>query len=168
MRSPIGFTGLHAIAFAGAFWFVWRRYKKAQSNERNIANQLGEDNSSTLDSQPNVAAAQANQPDAAAMEEKVTSILKSSRVVLFMKGTRETPRCKFSRSILELLNSIEDVHYATFDVLSDEAIRAAIKIKLNWPTFPILVVNDRLVGGLDICKELHESGELSSMLREVS
>jgi len=37
--------------------------------------------------------------------------------------------------------------------------------KLNdWPTFPQLIINGELVGGLDIVEEMVESGELQEML----
>jgi len=37
--------------------------------------------------------------------------------------------------------------------------------KLNdWPTFPQLIINGELVGGLDIVEEMVESGELQELL----
>lgn len=33
----------------------------------------------------------------------------------------------------------------------------------NWPTFPQLIINGELVGGLDIVQEMVESGELAEM-----
>ena len=34
----------------------------------------------------------------------------------------------------------------------------------NWPTFPQLYVNGTFVGGLDVCLELDEEGELEDAL----
>jgi glutaredoxin-related protein len=37
--------------------------------------------------------------------------------------------------------------------------------KLNeWPTFPQLIINGELVGGLDIAQEMAESGELQELV----
>lgn len=37
--------------------------------------------------------------------------------------------------------------------------------KLNaWPTFPQLIVNGELVGGLDILQEMVQTGELKELL----
>ena len=41
---------------------------------------------------------------------------------------------------------------------------AGLKTYSNWPTFPQLYIEGELIGGLDIMKELVESGEFKSML----
>jgi len=35
----------------------------------------------------------------------------------------------------------------------------------DWPTFPQLIVNGELVGGLDVVKDMVESGELQEVLK---
>jgi glutaredoxin-related protein len=56
------------------------------------------------------------------------------------------------------------VEYKTFDITKDDDVRLGLKEFSNWPTYPQLYVNGELVGGLDIVKELKESGELLSTL----
>lgn len=34
----------------------------------------------------------------------------------------------------------------------------------NWPTYPQLIINGELVGGLDITKEMIDNGELKELL----
>ena len=48
--------------------------------------------------------------------------MNQSKVVLFMKGSPDVPRCGFSRKICALLrdNKIEFTH---FDILTDETVR---------------------------------------------
>jgi len=48
--------------------------------------------------------------------------MNQSKVVLFMKGSPDVPRCGFSRKICALLrdNKIEFMH---FDILTDESVR---------------------------------------------
>jgi glutaredoxin-related protein len=48
--------------------------------------------------------------------------MKQSKVVLFMKGTPENPRCGFSRQICGLLRD-NDVKFSHFDILTDEEVR---------------------------------------------
>lgn len=36
----------------------------------------------------------------------------------------------------------------------------------NWPTFPQLYVNGEFVGGCDIATQMHQSGELATLLNE--
>ena len=80
-----------------------------------------------------------------------------------MKGSPAAPRCGFSRQITEILSS-NNIPFASFDILSDESVRAGLKTLSDWPTFPQLYVHGEFVGGLDIIKEIATSGDLASEL----
>ncbi|KAF7286770.1 hypothetical protein GWI33_004392 [Rhynchophorus ferrugineus] len=97
------------------------------------------------------------------LDERLKSLINTSKVMLFMKGDRTTPRCGFSRKIIEILNDT-GVTYETFDILQDEEVRQGLKTYSDWPTYPQLYVNGDLIGGLDIVKELLASGELPATL----
>jgi len=43
-------------------------------------------------------------------------------------------------------------------------VRQGLKSYSNWPTYPQLYLEGELIGGLDIIKEMVESGELQTML----
>lgn len=88
-----------------------------------------------------------------------------SRVVLFMKGSPDAPRCGFSRKIVALLND-QGVKFSHFDILSDESVRANLKVVNDWPTFPQLIVEGEFVGGLDIIQEMVENGEFDEVVKE--
>ncbi|CAN9514167.1 unnamed protein product [Ophioblennius macclurei] len=103
-------------------------------------------------------------PKKQTLEQRLKTLVARGPVMLFMKGNKEGARCGFSRQILELLNHT-GVEYDTFDILSDEEVRQGLKTYSNWPTYPQLYVKGELIGGLDIVKELQESGELVSVLR---
>ncbi|XP_060905960.1 glutaredoxin 3 [Labrus mixtus] len=103
-------------------------------------------------------------PKAVTLEHRLKTVINKSSVVLFMKGNKEGARCGFSRQTLELLNDT-GVDYDTFDILQDEEVRQGLKIYSNWPTYPQLYVKGELIGGLDILKELKESGDLVSVLK---
>lgn len=45
-------------------------------------------------------------------------------------------------------------------------MRRELKRYSEWPTYPQLYIGGELVGGLDIVKEMVESGELKEMLEE--
>ena len=83
--------------------------------------------------------------------------------MLFMKGTADAPRCGFSRQAIEMLQQ-DGISFSTFDILGDEEVRQGLKKFSNWPTYPQLYGDGKLVGGLDIMKELQEEGELASSL----
>ncbi|RYH12851.1 Grx4 family monothiol glutaredoxin [archaeon] len=57
-----------------------------------------------------------------------------------------------------------NIAFASFDILTDEAVRQGLKEYGDWPTFPQLYVNGSLVGGLDIVKEMKEQGDLKQQL----
>ncbi|PZQ14799.1 MAG: Grx4 family monothiol glutaredoxin [Rhodanobacter denitrificans] len=94
-----------------------------------------------------------------AVRTRIEALLAAHPVILFMKGTREAPRCGFSAAAVERLDEVLD-DYLGVDVLEDEAIRQGIKEYGNWPTIPQLYVNGELVGGSDIIQSLYDSGEL--------
>ena len=104
-------------------------------------------------------------PSATDVQQRIDQIVKSHRVVLFMKGTSQFPMCGFSGRAIQILkaNGVEDV--TTVNVLEDEAIRQGIKEYANWPTIPQLYVNGEFVGGSDIMMEMHQAGELQTLLR---
>nr|XP_057909828.1 glutaredoxin 3 [Doryrhamphus excisus] len=103
-------------------------------------------------------------PKAVTLEHRLKTVINQSPVMLFMKGSKEAARCGFSRQILEILNGT-GVDYDTFDILQDEEVRQGLKTYSNWPTYPQLYVKGELIGGLDIVKELKESGDLGSVLK---
>lgn len=88
-----------------------------------------------------------------------------AKVVLFMKGSPDAPRCGFSRKIVNLLNE-QGVQFASFDILQDEAVRQGLKELNDWPTFPQLIVNGEFVGGLDIVKEMVDNGEFKEIVAQ--
>ncbi|SJX64468.1 probable glutaredoxin [Sporisorium reilianum f. sp. reilianum] len=90
-------------------------------------------------------------------------LMEQSKVMLFMKGDPETPRCGFSQKTVNLLRQ-EKVEFGHYDILRDENVRQGLKKLNEWPTFPQIIVNGELIGGLDILKESIESGEFHEML----
>ena len=91
--------------------------------------------------------------------------LKSSDVVLFMKGTPQFPQCGFSGQVVQILDYI-GVPYKGLNVLENEELRNGIKGYSNWPTIPQLYVKGEFVGGCDIVREMAEAGELQQLFDE--
>jgi len=98
------------------------------------------------------------------LNTRLKALVNQDKIMLFMKGTPSQPRCGFSRRIVELLNA-EGVKYSTFDIFSDEGVRAGLKEYNNWPTFPQLIINGEFVGGLDIVLEMVENGEFRELVQ---
>ena len=97
-----------------------------------------------------------------ATRERIETLLKDHRVVLFMKGDRQQPMCGFSAAATNTLNELLP-EYHTVNVLDDPEIREGIKVFGDWPTIPQLYVEGELVGGADIIRQMYASGELHAL-----
>ena len=98
------------------------------------------------------------------VQQRIDDLVKSNRVMLFMKGTAQFPMCGFSGRAIQILKAAGATDIKTFHVLEDEAVRQGIKEYANWPTIPQLYINGEFVGGSDIMMEMYESGELQQAL----
>jgi monothiol glutaredoxin len=101
-----------------------------------------------------------------AIKKKLDQLVASDNVVLFMKGTRSFPQCGFSASVVNILNTMIP-KYTTVNILSDADLRAGMKEYSDWPTFPQLFIKGEFVGGADIVRQMHESGDLEKKLGDL-
>jgi len=97
-------------------------------------------------------------------QKRIDTLVRSNRVVLFMKGTAQFPMCGFSGRAMQVLNACGVKELTTVNVLDDDDVRQGIKQYANWPTIPQLYVNGEFVGGSDILMEMYQSGELQQLL----
>ncbi|KAI5858248.1 glutaredoxin [Durotheca rogersii] len=100
--------------------------------------------------------------------QAIEKAVASSRVVLFMKGTPETPQCGFSRASIQILGlqGVDPSKFAAFNVLEDNELRQGIKEFSEWPTIPQLYIDKEFIGGCDILVSMHQDGSLARMLIE--
>jgi monothiol glutaredoxin len=99
--------------------------------------------------------------------KEIREEITANKVLVYMKGTPTFPMCGFSAATVEALRDI-GVPFKHVNVLEDEEKREAIKTYSNWPTIPQVYVNGKFIGGCDIVRELHASGALDRMVKEVS
>ena len=105
-----------------------------------------------------------NTQDSQETQARIDQLVKSSDVVLFMKGTAQFPMCGFSGRAIQVLKACGVNKPATVNVLEDADIRHGIKEYSNWPTIPQLYIKGEFVGGSDIMMEMYENGELQQLL----
>lgn len=98
------------------------------------------------------------------LKGQIEGLLNSSKIVLFMKGSADMPMCGFSANTAAILKQL-GVPFKTFNILNDPEIRQGLKEYSNWPTYPQLYVNARLIGGNDIVTEMYQSGELQEFIK---
>ncbi|UAT43438.1 Grx4 family monothiol glutaredoxin [Anaplasmataceae bacterium AB001_6] len=101
------------------------------------------------------------------LKEKITNIVNSAPIVLFMKGNELYPACGYSGVVVKILNDL-NCQFKTFDVLEDIEIRQGIKTFSDWQTIPQLYVKGEFIGGADIVRDLYQTGELKDLLANVN
>lgn len=95
--------------------------------------------------------------------ERIKEQVESNAVVIYMKGTPQFPMCGFSSRTSQALATAQ-VPFAYVNVIEDQEIMQSLPQFADWPTFPQVYIDGELVGGCDITLELHESGELKTMM----
>ncbi len=98
------------------------------------------------------------------VQERIKQTVTGNRVVLYMKGSAQMPQCGFSANAVQILKACGANDLVTVDVLADNDVRQGIKQYANWPTIPQLYIKGEFIGGSDILREMHESGELQKLL----
>ena len=98
-------------------------------------------------------------------KEKISNLISSDDVVLFMKGTPDFPQCGFSANVIGILNYF-GVKFTSFNVLEDNELREGIKEFSDWPTIPQIYIKKEFIGGCDILREMAESGEIIQLFKK--
>jgi glutaredoxin 3 len=74
-----------------------------------------------------------------------------------------TPYCGYCRAAKMFLQQ-KGVEYNDIDLSKDDNLRSALAEKYSWYTVPMIVINDRFIGGYDDLMKMNQSGELDKML----
>ena len=98
------------------------------------------------------------------VQQRIDELVKSNRVLLFMKGNAQFPQCGFSGRAIQVMKACGVSDLKTFNVLEDDEVRQGIKDYAQWPTIPQLYIDGEFVGGSDIVMEMYQSGELQQLL----
>ena len=81
-----------------------------------------------------------------------------AKVVLYSKDP--CPYCVAAKKFLQA----REIAFEEIDLTGDFAGMDAVKEKTGWRTFPIILINDKVVGGFTDLKGLDERGELEAMV----
>ena len=101
------------------------------------------------------------------IEDKIKSQIKYNNILIYMKGSPYEPKCGFSaRTVQALIDCGAEFSYV--DILENQDIRENLPTISDWPTFPQVFVTGELIGGCDIVTEMHESGDLQTIINEAA
>lgn len=87
-------------------------------------------------------------------------------IILYMKGTPGTAKCGFSAKASQII-SIYVKSFFYVDVLQHINIRTVLPKFSNWPTFPQLWIEGKLIGGLDIILDMNRQGSLKKIIDSI-
>ena len=98
-----------------------------------------------------------------ALKQRIEKTISQDRIMLFMKGSPAMPQCGFSAAVVQILKQV-GVPFGSVNILADAELREGLKQYANWPTYPQLYLDGKLVGGCDIVRDMHARGELAPLL----
>ncbi|HET6372664.1 MAG TPA: Grx4 family monothiol glutaredoxin [Candidatus Polarisedimenticolia bacterium] len=97
--------------------------------------------------------------------DEIKDEISKNKIVIYMKGTKEMPRCGFSAAAVGVLSEF-GVPIKDINVLEDQEKWAAVKQYSDWPTIPQIYIDGQFVGGCDILREMHAKGELAPLIKK--
>ena len=97
--------------------------------------------------------------------EEIRNEISGNKVVIYMKGTKDMPRCGFSAAAVAVLQEF-GVPIKDINVLEDQEKWAAVKRFSDWPTIPQIYIDGQFIGGCDIVREMHARGELAPLIKK--
>ena len=101
------------------------------------------------------------------IEDKIKNQIKEHNILIYMKGSPYEPKCGFSaRTVQALIDCGAEFSYV--DILENQDIRENLPSISDWPTFPQVFVTGELIGGCDIVTEMHESGDLETIIKKAA
>ena len=74
--------------------------------------------------------------------------------------TTYCPFCDAAKNLLKSLN----IEFDEVDLTDNLEERLEISTKYNWRTVPLILINNKLIGGFDELNNLNNNGELKSLL----
>ena len=101
------------------------------------------------------------------MFAKIEKILDVSQVMVFIKGTPLEPKCGFTSSLLEIMKSF-GLNFGYFNILEDEDVRNWLRYYAKWNTYPQLHINKKIIGGLDVVKDLVANNKFLELIPETA
>jgi monothiol glutaredoxin len=95
----------------------------------------------------------------------IKKAIADNTIVLFVKGTKDEPRCGFSARTIGVFKELGKP-FEVIDVLPDPRIRETLSAYSQWPTIPQVFIKGKFIGGCDIVTEMYQEGELQAIVDE--
>ena len=93
---------------------------------------------------------------------RVQWLIAQNRVVCFIRGTKQRPKCRASDYTVHLLSTAAfdtNTRFAAVDVEADPDLGVAVLEHADCSTLPLCYIDGELIGGSDELQQLAHSGE---------
>ena len=70
--------------------------------------------------------------------------------------TKSCPFCIAAKNLLKIKN----IRFEEIDLTSRTELRLEISTKYNWRTVPLIIIDDKFIGGFDELDKLNDEGKL--------
>ena len=94
----------------------------------------------------------------------IEELVFSSKMVVFMKGTPDDPKCDSSKFVVNTLKQHKVDDYQTVNVLVNGLIHDDVKKLTNHQSFPQLFVDGGFVGGHDLVSDMVKNNTFKDFL----
>jgi monothiol glutaredoxin len=101
----------------------------------------------------------------AELATQLKEMIHKDRVVVFLTGKPNAPRCGFTSRMVSLLNQFQ-VPYSYVDIMEDDEVCEGLKVYSDWPTFPQMYVDGQLIGGFDVLNQMAKDGSLIKLMKD--
>lgn len=99
------------------------------------------------------------------ISQSIQDLIQNHKIIIFMKGNKLIPMCHFSNTVIQILDKF-NIDYHTINILDNEEIKKQVKIYSQWPTFPQVYIDGKLIGGADIVTDLYKTSKLHEILEQ--
>lgn len=99
-------------------------------------------------------------------DKKINDVILSKRIILFMNGSDNKPKCWFSMCALEILKMC-NTEFRTINVLERPRLKEAVKKYSCWPMFPQLFIDGEFIGGSHVMIEMYQSRNLQKIIHNL-
>ena len=97
------------------------------------------------------------------IKQAIENVIANNKIALFVKGTKQMPRCGFSAAVIQVFHELE-VPFECFDIFEHPDIKPTLTGITGWPTTPQIFIDGKFIGGGDIVREMHARGELKPVV----
>ncbi|MFM7389307.1 MAG: glutaredoxin domain-containing protein [Vampirovibrionales bacterium] len=97
--------------------------------------------------------------------QEIQREIKEVPVMIYGKGTRQSPRCGFTMKTANLFEALGVQNFVIQDILDNPEKKMLLNELLDWRTYPKIFVNGEFCGGIDAVTDMLQNGELEPLLK---